>query len=381
MSDPVLPIYLDCAATTPIEPEVADIVLHYMKADYGNPGSRTHVFGTRAKSAVEEARSRLAAVVNASPEEVIFTSGATESNNLAILGLAEYGRGENRRHVVCTAIEHKAVLDPMKRLAAQGFEVTAVPPTTGGYVDPDQVCAAVRPETLLVSVMHVNNETGVIQPLREIAARLGDHPCFFHTDAAQGYGKDLQTLANPRIDLISVSGHKLYAPKGIGALIARRRNRRQPPIHPLLFGGGQERGFRSGTLPVPLIAGFGLAAKLSAEAHSRRTEHNFELRRKALQVLAELGAVPHGDQTKIVPHILNASFPALDSEAVILALKQDFALSNGSACTSASYQPSHVLLAMGLPVDQVHGAVRISWCHLTPNFDWERFKAPLRLLM
>ena len=258
-----MPVYLDCNATTPIDSEVEKIFLLFIREEFGNAGSRTHEFGARAKQAVQKARDQVAALVKGQREDVIFTSGATESNNLAILGLREHAEKTGRRHIISTAIEHKAVLEPLEFLAEHGFEITRLKPCAGGAVSADQVAAALQPDTILVSVMHVNNETGIIQPLAEIAKALGTHEAFFHTDAAQGFGKLIPELQNPRIDLISISGHKLYAPKGIGALILRRRGYDHPPLTPLCFGGGQERGLRPGTQPVALIAALGKAAEIA----------------------------------------------------------------------------------------------------------------------
>jgi len=375
------PVYLDCNATTPIDPRVLDEVVHYLAVEFGNPGSTSHEYGQRAKRAVERAREAVAAVVAAERDEVIFTSGATESNNLAILGLAAHGERTGRKHIVSTQIEHKAVLEPLAYLAGQGFDVTLVPPNRGGWVEPAAVRAALRSDTLLVSVMHVNNETGVIQPLDEIAEALADHPAYFHTDAAQGFGKEMRLLRNQRIDLISVSGHKIYAPKGIGALIARRREFKRPPLTPLMYGGGQERGLRPGTLPVPLIVGVGKACELALAEHEFRAEACRKFKQQLLTALADLKPVINGDLERMLPHVVNLSFPGLDSDAVMLALKELAALSNGSACTSASYEPSHVLRAMHLGDETVRGALRWSWCHLTPQIDWESLVATIRRLL
>ncbi len=246
-------VYLDCAATTPIDPRVREVVLRYLDEDFGNAGSRTHDYGQRARRAVEQARQQVAAVADASRGDVIFTSGATESNNLAILGVAAAGPADGRRHVVTTAIEHHAVLEPVRELERRGFEVTIVQPEAGGWIDAQAMRAAIRPDTLLVSMMHVNNETGVIQPIAELASLVerDDLACALHVDAAQGFGKDLAPLRHQRIDFISISGHKIGAPKGVGSLVARRRNRAdRPALAPLAFGGGQELGLRPGTLPV-----------------------------------------------------------------------------------------------------------------------------------
>ncbi len=366
------PIYLDCNATTPIDPRVLNEVVRYMAVEFGNAGSRTHEYGTRAKQAVERARDQVAAVVSAKREEVIFTSGATESNNLAIIGLAEHGEQTGRKHIISTQIEHKAVLEPFEYLARRGFDVTLVPPTSGGWVDPSAVRGALQPDTLLVSVMHVNNETGVLQPLTEIAEVLSNHDAYFHVDAAQGFGKDIPTLQNARIDLISISGHKIYAPKGIGALIARRRHFERLPLKPLLHGGGQERGLRPGTLPVPLVVGLGLAAELAMREAPTRATICQRFREELLTALQPLKPIIHGAQGRTMSHVINLSFPSIDSEAVMLALKGLVAISNGSACTSASYAPSHVLKAMNLPDEQIHGALRWAWCYSTPRPDWHK---------
>jgi cysteine desulfurase len=363
-------VYLDCNATTPIEQRVRDLVLHYLDEEMGNAGSRTHEFGMRAKQAVEMARRQVAAVVAAQPEEVVFTSGATESNNLALLGLAAYGEKTGRRHIVTTMIEHKAVLEPCEELERRGFTVTRVPPTASGRVDADAVREAIRPDTLVVSVMHANNETGVIQPVSEIAAALAGHEAFLHVDAAQTFGKEIAALRSARVDLVSVSGHKMYAPKGVGALIARRRGFARVPLAPIIFGGGQERGLRPGTTPVHLVAGLGLAAEIAVEDVGRRRNTVRDFRSRMLDALSPLEPRLHGDQEHCQPHVVNLGFPGLDSEAVMLAWKGVVAVSNGSACTSASYTPSHVLVAMGMDRARIDEAMRISWCHMTPEPDW-----------
>src|ERR1700759_3729260 len=274
-------VYLDCNATSPLEPRVQEEVLKYLSVEFGNAGSRTHDYGVRAKQAVQRARDQVAEVVRSKRDEVIFTSGATESNNIVILGLAKFGENVGRKHIVSTQIEHKAVLEPLEALASQGFEVSLVRPTQGGWVDPEAVRAALREDTLLVSTMHVNNETGVIQPITELVEVLRDHPAFFHVDAAQGFGKDSKPLQDSRIDFISVSGHKIYGPKGIGALILRRRGFNRPPLTPLFFCGGQERGLRPGTLPVPLVVGLGLAAELAMKHAEERAEACLAFRYRA----------------------------------------------------------------------------------------------------
>ena len=365
-----MPVYLDCNATTPVDPRVRDEVFRFIDLEFGNAGSRTHEFGQRAKQAVQRARDQVAEVVDATREEVIFTSGATESNNLAILGLRAFGEQTGRKHIVSTAIEHKAVLEPLAHLSAHGFEVTLVPPTAAGYAEPDAIKSALRKDTLLVSVMHVNNETGVLQPIREICGVLREHPAYFHVDAAQVFGKELEALRNHRIDLTSISGHKIYGPKGIGSLVVRRRGYERPPLQPLFHGGGQERGLRPGTLPVPLIVGLGMAAELALKEHKERYEQCRRYRSVVLEALSPLQPSFNGDPALTLPHVLNISFAGLDSEAVMLALKDTVAISNGSACTSQSYSPSHVLKAMALADDTIRGALRISWCHTTAQISW-----------
>lgn len=363
-------VYLDCAATTPVEPAVADIVVHYMREEFGNAGSRTHEYGNRAKVAVQKARTQVGSLVGAPREDVVFTSGATESNNLAILGLVDYARAQGKQHVITSRIEHKAVLEPFHHLSKLGFKVTYLEPGPNGFVLPEALAAAVTPETALVSLMHVNNETGVVQPLAAYCEVLRGHDAFFHVDAAQGFGKLVSELNQGRIDMLSVSAHKLYGPKGIGALICRRRDYTMPPLTPLMYGGGQERGLRPGTLAVPLVAGFGAAAELAMKQHVSREKICQRIKDAALQQLTAIGGVPNVSARCSIASTLNISFPGLDSEAIMLALKPLVAISNGSACTSQSYTASHVLTAMGLAPDRVRSAIRLSWSHLTPDVPW-----------
>jgi cysteine desulfurase len=359
-------IYLDCAATTPIDPRVAADVSRWLGEDFGNAGSRTHARGRRAREAVERARDQVAAVAGASRGDVVFTSGATESSNLAILGLAAHGDATGRRHVVSTAIEHHAVLEPLARLEARGFTVERLAPDAGGAVDAAAVARALRPDTLLVSVMHVNNETGVVQPIEAIASRLVGTSVFLHVDAAQGFGRAIATLRDPRIDLMSVSGHKLHAPQGVGALIVRRRDGVRPPVEPLMCGGGQERGLRPGTLPVHLIAGFGLASELAAAESDERERRCRAFRERLLDGLAPLEPVLNGDPARAIPHIVNLSIPGVDAETAIEAWEDLVEVSHGAACTSQRYTCSHVLDAMRVTGWREEGALRLSWCHDTP---------------
>ena len=325
--------YLDCNATTPVDPRVQAEILHYLAVEFGNPAS-PHDYGVRAKAAVQLARDRIAAVVGARRHEVVFTSGATESNNLALLGLSDYGKKHNKRHLLSTQIEHASVLEPLAELQRRGFQLTLIPPDAGGRITPQAVIDALRPDTLIVSVMHVNNETGVVQPVTEIADLLAGREVFFHVDAAQGFGKDIEALRHRRINLIGISGHKIYGPKGIGALVARRRNSELPPLRPLHFGGGQELGLRPGTLPVPLIAGLGKAAELALLESPQRAESCRRIRRRLLASLECLSPIIHGDPQFTLPHVLNLSLPNIDSDDAIEALRSVAAVSNGSACTS-----------------------------------------------
>ena len=373
-------IYLDCNATTPVEPSVTSIVMRFLEKDFGNAASPIHDYGVFALAAVEHARGQVAEVIKARRDEVIFTSGATESNNLAILGLAEAGIGRGRRHLITTAIEHKAVLEPCEEMVRLGFEVQILPVQADGRFDPQQLADALRPDTLLVSTMQVNNETGVLQPLTEVADILANRDIWWHVDAAQGFGKELEQLRHPRIDLISISGHKIYGPKGVGALIARKRDRQFPPLRPLMFGGGQEQGLRPGTLPVPLVAGLGEAAKLALRNNGERIEKYRAFREKALATFSTLGAEQNGAEEYTLPHVLNVSLPGINSEQAIKALKRVIAVSSTSACTSHTRTPSHVLTAMGLSPEKVEQSIRLSWCHMTPEVDWHEVETILRAL-
>ena len=352
--------YLDAAATTRVDPRVADVVYHWMTSEFGNAGSRTHEWGTRAKRAVQQAREQLAGQLGASPSELIFTSGATESNNIALLGLAPYGESQGRRHIISSAIEHKAVLEPLEYLASRGFEIDLISPGPSGRVSVEAVRERLRNDTLLVSLMHVNNETGVIQPISELAQQLRDTPTYFHVDAAQGFGKLTEDLKAP-IDLISISGHKIGAPKGIGALLIRRRGHDTVPLTPLMYGGGQERKLRPGTLPVPLIVGFAKAAEIFEKEREQWWSQAAAFRARLVEALGKTKVRFNGDQEHVVPHILNLTFEGVDAEALIVQLKELVAISTGSACTSASYTPSHVLRGMGLPDEIAGNGLRLSW--------------------
>ena len=364
------PIYMDCNATTPIEPIVLESINQWYQEECGNSGSRTHEYGVRAKRAVQIAREQIASIVSSNPDEVIFTSGATESNNIAILGLEEFARSNSKTHIISSKIEHKAVLEPLERLESKGFTISLISAKNDGTIDLDQLQNQIKPETLLVSIMHVNNETGVIQPISEIAKILNNYDAYFHVDAAQGFGKEFDLLKNKRIDMISVSSHKIFGPAGVGALVFRKREFKRPPLKSLSCGGGQEYNIRPGTLPVPIIVGFGVAAKSARDFAAQRKKTCESIRLEIFAALEPLDISINGNPSITLPHVLNFSIKGIDSEALMLSLKDVLAISNGSACTSQSYDPSHVLKSMGLDEDQISGAVRLSWCHLTPKVKW-----------
>mgnify|MGYP001177465964 CR=1 FL=1 len=358
-------IYLDCNATTPIEPQVVEKINQFLTKDFGNEGSHTHMYGTVAKQAVQEARDHIAGLVDATRNEIVFTSGATESDNLAILGLKDFGVKNNKKHIITSSIEHKAVLEPIEELKKQGFDVDIVKVDQSGRVDVNEIKNKLRDDTLLISIMSVNNETGVIQPINEICEILNNHECYFHTDAAQSFGKDLDTLKNKRIDLISVSGHKIFGPKGIGALITRLRDFNKPPLKPLFFGGGQEAKLRPGTLPVHLIVGLGEAAKIAKKDFKKRKEKNKIIYNQIINLIKNLNAYMNGSEDFLLGNCINFSVENVDAEAFMLTTKDLISVSNGSACTSSSYEPSHVIKAMTDDENKLKGAIRISWCHLT----------------
>ncbi len=359
-------VYLDCAATTPVDPRVGDEVMRFLGKSFGNAGSRTHSVGLRARKALEQARDRVARAAGTRRGDVVFTSGATESNNLATLGLEAAARDSGRHHVVSTRLEHRAVLEPLQELERRGHRVEWVAPQPEGRVTADSILSALRPDTWLVSVMQVNNEIGVRQPIEEIAERLGDHPALFHVDAAQGFGKEPEALRHPRIDLISISGHKLHAPQGIGALVARKRGGKRPQLQPLMWGGGQERGWRPGTHPVALCVGLGLAAKLASEECHERQVRCREFGRQLESALRQLPIHINGDSPHRVDSMVNLSVEGLDARSLIEAWEPFVAISDGAACSSATATCSHVLASLGLSAERMEGAVRLSWSHETP---------------
>lgn len=364
-----MPLYLDFNATSPVHLEVLDLMVHVYREEYGNASSRTHTFGQRAGQVVSAARQQVASLLGVGPSEVVFTSGATEADNLAILGLAKWGAKHGRRHIVSTQIEHNAVLEPLRVLGEEGFDVDLVGADETGRIKTNDVLDCVRSDTLLVSVMHANNETGVIQPIDEIGAALHGTDVFLHVDAAQTAGKLVPQVRSIRYDLLSLSAHKMGGPQGVGALVIRRGTNGTPPLEPLMYGGGQEKGFRPGTLPTALIAGLGKAAELGSSNHVQWLE---SANRTKTEVLRQLGAVKYsrnGLADYAMPNCINVSFPGVDAEALMIQIRDHLAVSNGSACTSHSYAPSHVLIAMQLVPNRVREAVRISWGDRTPPPD------------
>ncbi|KAJ3932811.1 MAG: pyridoxal phosphate-dependent transferase [Lentinula lateritia] len=383
------PIYLDMQATTPVDPRVLDAMLPYLTDQYGNPHSRTHAYGWEAEQAVEDARKHVADLIGADPKDIIFTSGATETNNMAIKGVARFHQ-ERKKHIITTQTEHKCVLDSCRKLGEEGFDITYLPVQKNGIISLEELEAAIRPDTSLVSIMTVNNETGVIQPIKEIGALLRQHSgVYFHTDAAQAVGKIPVDVNDMNVDLMSISGHKLYGPKGVGAAYVRRRPRVR--LEPILNGGGQERGLRSGTLPTALAVGLGEAARIAKKEMARsmtRVIHsqlgndfcagvlttfilnmdnihvNFLSKRLIDGINSQVEHVVRNGDTNGYPGCVNLSFSYVEGESLLMALK-DIALSSGSACTSASLEPSYVLRALGAAEDMAHSSLRFGMGRFT----------------
>jgi cysteine desulfurase len=368
-----LPIYLDNQASTPVDPRVLEAMMPYFTIDYGNPHSESHAYGRRAMAATDAARGEVAALIHADPREIVFTSGATEANNLAIKGAAHFARQHPpasgpRDHIVTLTTEHKCVLESCAALEREGFRVTYLPVGEGGLVSLDALQAALTEQTLLVSIIAAHNEIGVIQPLAEIGALCRAKGALFHTDAAQALGKILINVEAMKIDLMSMSGHKLYGPKGVGALFVRRRPRVR--LVPLIDGGGQERGIRSGTLPTPLCVGFGKACALAQDEMTGEAERLKDLRERLQASLAQLvpGLVVNGDLGHRLPGSLNVSVPGTTAPEMIEACAS-IAISTGSACTSASVEPSYVLRALGLSDARANASIRVGLGRFTTASD------------
>ena len=352
-----LPIYLDYSATTPVDPRVVDKMIPYLRQNFGNPASRSHAFGWTAEKAVEEAREQVAALVNADPREIVWTSGATESINLALKGVAHFYKDKGR-HVISVKTEHKATLDTLRELEREGFEVTYMDVQADGLLDLKALEAALRPDTILVSVMYVNNEIGVIQDIPAIGELCRARGIVFHVDSAQATGKVEIDLSTLKVDLMSFSGHKTYAPKGVGALYVRRKPRVR--LEAQMHGGGHERGLRSGTLPTHQIVGMGEAFRIAKAEMATENERIRMLRDRLWKGLSQIEEVyVNGDMERRVPHNLNVSFNFVEGESLIMAIK-DVAVSSGSACTSASLEPSYVLRALGRSDELAHSSIRFS---------------------
>lgn len=367
-------IYLDYNSSAPIDGRVLDVMVDVYKNIIGNADSRTHDYGEGARKIVEHARKQVASILKINKDEVIFTSGATESNNIALQGLKEYAYSTNKKHIITTSIEHKAVLETAKALQKQGFEVDYVSPDLSGRISVEDIMSKVREDTLLVSVMHVNNETGIIQPVYEIGEALQDREVLFHVDATQSFGKLVEELQKIQYNMLSMSAHKLGGPQGIGALILRKQKYKFPPVKAIMYGGQQEHGIRPGTLPVALIAGLGKACEIAEEEYKDNNRRCQAIKDKMKSMLEESGLTYkyNGLQEYAFPTTVNVCFCGVSSEALMLSSKEFCSISNGAACNSKSYNTSYVLLAMGIPEDQIESSVRISWGYDTEMVEFEK---------
>jgi len=356
-------VYLDYNASAPIDSRVLECMLDVYQNSIGNADSRTHYFGEQARNVVEDARKQVASLFGVLADEIFFTSGATESNNIAIQGLKAYANETGKKHIITTAIEHKAVLETVKALEKDGFDVDIISPDFTGRVQTDAVINKVREDTLLVSVMHVNNETGIIQPVKEIGEILDEKGVLFHIDATQSCGKLVEEIRDLKYNMLSFSAHKLMGPQGIGALILKKKRYKLPPVKNIIYGGQQEHGIRPGTLPVALIAGCGKACEIAEQEFKNNKKILSEIKNMILDEISKSGIdyKLNGHQEYCVDSTINICFSGVSSEALMLSAKQYCGVSNGSACTSKSYTPSYVLMAMGIPTDQIENSIRISW--------------------
>jgi len=357
-----MPVYLDYNASAPIDGRVLNRMFDVYKNCIGNPDSRTHIFGTTAKEIVAKSRAEIAEILNVDKTDLLFTSGATESNNIAVTGLLQHALITGNNHFITTSIEHKAVLEPMKHLIEHGCIVDFVNPDSSGRVNVDEIMSKVTDKTLLVSVMHVNSETGIIQPIEELGLALSKKRTYFHIDATQSFGKLNESIRRLKFDMLSFTGHKFGGPQGIGGLVLRRgSDYNRPPVLPLFYGGPQERGIRPGTTPVALVAGLALAARLCEEEHIEQQTNCLAIKNSFLKAISGLSYKINGDPKFCLPSTINISFDGVDAEGVFVTLKDDYAFSNGSACTSGSFAPSYVLTAMGLEDSRIASALRLSW--------------------
>ena len=356
-------IYLDYNASAPIAPVALDAMMAVYQHRIGNADSRTHTYGDQARAAVETARKQAASLLGVSTAEVFFTSGATESNNIAIQGLTAYARASGKKHIITSAIEHKAVLETVKAMEGRGFTVDLIAPEPSGRVDAGKIIDKLSDATLLVSLMHVNNETGIIQPVEELGALLAQRDILFHVDATQSCGKLVAELRALQYNMLSFSAHKMRGPQGIGGLVLRKRSYKLPPVQAIMCGGQQERGLRPGIIPMALAAGCGAACALAETNYAEDARKLREIEALLLGLIGALGLrhTIHGDPRWRMPNTLSLCLHGISSEALMIATKQYCAVSNGSACTSTNYAPSYVLTAMGLPADQIESTIRISW--------------------
>ena len=355
-------VYLDFNASAPVDSRVLDRMLEVYRFHYGNADSRTHQFGADATELVSSSRRAIADILRIDSADILFTSGATESNNMAITGLLKYARKSGKTHFITSEIEHKSILESMKYLQRHGCQVDFIRPDESGRIRPEEILSLINDKTLLVSIMLANNETGVIQPVDEIGSALENSGVYFHIDATQGFGKLNDTLRRVRYDMMSFNAHKIGGPQGIGAFVFKRdRFYQRPPITPLMYGGSQERGYRPGTTPVALVVGFALAAELCEKESAAALEKCHEIKRNFLEAMRGTEYRLNGDQAHCLPTTINISFSGVDAEGIFLAMKENYAFSNGSACNSGSYEPSYVLKAMGLDEQRINEAVRISW--------------------
>ena len=355
--------YYDYNASTPIDEEVLEFMVGVYKTQFGNADSRTHSHGNNAREIVETARGNVAALLGCEKNEVIFTSGATESSNTAIFGLKEWGIDKGKTHIITSAIEHKATLESVKRLEKAGFRIDYIFPDKSGRINLEEVISTITEHTLLVTLQHVNNETGIIQPLEKIGAFCKKKNVLFHIDAAQSAGKLVREVQGLDYDMMSISAHKMYGPQGVGALILRKKDYKKPPISALLSGGGQEGGMRSGTLPVALIAGFGKACEIALHNYEVWNKHCITVKDEIISALLKSGLkyTINGDQNCCIANTLNVSFIGVNSEALMIAMREYCSLANGSACNAKDYSHSYVLKAMGLSSEIVESAIRLSW--------------------
>lgn len=356
-------VYLDYNASAPIDSRVLECMVESFKNNIGNADSRTHYYGEKARNIVEDARKQVANLLGVSSDEVFFTSGATESNNIAIQGLKEYATVSGKKHIITTAIEHKAVLETVKALEKDGYDVDIIYPDATGRIKSNDVIEKLRNYTLLVSIMHVNNETGIIQPVKEIGEFLQEKNILFHIDATQSCGKLVNEIRELKYNMLSFSAHKLMGPQGVGALILKKKRYKLPPVKNIMYGGQQEHGIRPGTIPVALIAGLGKACEIAELEHLKNEKKVKQIKLLILEKINNSGIdfMINGDQDYCLDSTLNICFMGVSSEALMLSTKQYCGVSNGSACTSKSYSPSYVLVAMGIPEEQIECSIRMSW--------------------